>query len=257
MGHSNRGQYNRKMKHFAIIFSLLQISLCFEGHDKCDGLCKLGEGDCNYDSDCVEGLKCDSDGWFGKDVCIAGPKTKNGFVTPWSEWSKCSNSACGTLGVISRYRSCIPPEFGGRECPPNDHTHSYGQHRSAGGIPAHPQPHLNLQPLPLNLQPLLLNLQPPQPLNPQPLPLNPQPPWLSTPRQPATQPPGSSSPGPAAPKRILATSTRETATMIKSALVIWFVERTTAQRHSQSGGARTGQIAVSFQMLRLLESSKL
>merc|ERR1712133_91072 len=138
MGHSNRGQYNRKMKHFAIIFSLLQISLCLEGHDKCDGLCKLGEGDCNYDSDCVEGLKCDSDGWFGKDVCIAGPKTKNGFVTPWSEWSKCSNSACGTLGVISRYRSCIPPEFGGRECPPNDHTHSYGQHRRCRGDPCPP-----------------------------------------------------------------------------------------------------------------------
>merc|ERR1712126_803542 len=93
----------------------------------------------------------------------------------------------------------------------------------AGVTPAHPQPLLNLQPLPLNLQP-------PQPLNPQPLPLNPQPPWLSTPRQPATQPPGSSSPGPAAPRRTLATSTREIATMIKSALVIWFVERTTAQR---------------------------
>ena len=33
--------------------------------------CKQGEGDCDSDDDCVEGLKCE-DNWFGHDICVAG-----------------------------------------------------------------------------------------------------------------------------------------------------------------------------------------
>ena len=45
-------------------------------HDGCGELkCKQGEGDCDSDDDCVEGLVCQFDsswhGW-GKDHCVAG-----------------------------------------------------------------------------------------------------------------------------------------------------------------------------------------
>ena len=33
--------------------------------------CKLGEGDCDSDDDCVRGLKCKFN-WMGKDICVAG-----------------------------------------------------------------------------------------------------------------------------------------------------------------------------------------
>ena len=66
---------------------------------------------------------------------LAGPKTKNAIVTQWSEWSKCSNSACGTLGVTFRRRSCIPPEFGGYDCPSNT---IWDQYKRCRGEPCPP-----------------------------------------------------------------------------------------------------------------------
>ena len=38
----------------------------------CDGTCVQGEGDCDRDSDCLPGLKCEFDWWFGTDHCHAG-----------------------------------------------------------------------------------------------------------------------------------------------------------------------------------------
>ena len=38
----------------------------------CNGQCGQGEGDCDNDSGCQPGLKCDYDWWFGTDYCIAG-----------------------------------------------------------------------------------------------------------------------------------------------------------------------------------------
>jgi hypothetical protein len=38
----------------------------------CKGQCEQGEGDCDNHSDCLPGLKCDFDGWFGTDFCKAG-----------------------------------------------------------------------------------------------------------------------------------------------------------------------------------------
>ena len=38
----------------------------------CDGTCKQGEGDCDWDSECLPGLKCKFDWGFGTDYCVAG-----------------------------------------------------------------------------------------------------------------------------------------------------------------------------------------
>ena len=35
-------------------------------------LCGQGEGDCDWDSDCLPGLVCDYDMWLGEDDCVAG-----------------------------------------------------------------------------------------------------------------------------------------------------------------------------------------
>ena len=34
--------------------------------------CGQGEGDCDNNSDCVDGLWCDYDGWWDTDYCKAG-----------------------------------------------------------------------------------------------------------------------------------------------------------------------------------------
>ena len=34
----------------------------------------------------------------------------------WGQWSSCSKT-CGGKGTIQRTRSCIPPKWGGNECP--------------------------------------------------------------------------------------------------------------------------------------------
>ena len=61
-----------------------------------------------------------------------------------------------------------------------------------------------------------------------------------SPRQPATPPPGRSSPGHAAPRRTLATLTKVTATTTTNAPATWSAERTTALILSLSEEARTG-----------------
>ena len=38
----------------------------------CDGSCGQGEGDCDWSSDCLEGLVCDFDWFWGEDFCVAG-----------------------------------------------------------------------------------------------------------------------------------------------------------------------------------------
>ena len=55
--------------------------------DKC---CKMGQGDCDWDSDCCDGLKCGFDWGWATDVCVSGPTTKNFTWTDWTEWSDCS-----------------------------------------------------------------------------------------------------------------------------------------------------------------------
>ena len=42
------------------------------GHRECDGTCRQGEGDCDRDEDCLPGLVCNFDWWFGTDTCQAG-----------------------------------------------------------------------------------------------------------------------------------------------------------------------------------------
>ena len=39
---------------------------------KCDGSCGQGEGDCDWNSDCLPGLICKWDWWWGTDYCEAG-----------------------------------------------------------------------------------------------------------------------------------------------------------------------------------------
>jgi len=87
-------------------------------HDGCgEDKCKQGEGDCDSDADCVDGLVCEFDNWWGRDYCVAGPKTKNGMPSDWTDWFDCTATACGTSGTQTRTRSCIAPEFGGHPCP--------------------------------------------------------------------------------------------------------------------------------------------
>ena len=58
------------------VFSHLKRNLgkCDGGYWCCGGdyLCGQGEGDCDNDGECLPGLKCDFDGWWGRDYCTAG-----------------------------------------------------------------------------------------------------------------------------------------------------------------------------------------
>ena len=38
----------------------------------CRGDCAQGEGDCDSNGDCIDGLVCEFDGWWGDDYCRAG-----------------------------------------------------------------------------------------------------------------------------------------------------------------------------------------
>ena len=40
------------------------------------GCMKIGEGDCDWNSDCCDGLKCDYDWGWKTDYCVAGAETK-------------------------------------------------------------------------------------------------------------------------------------------------------------------------------------
>ena len=52
---------------------VLSLLLAFANANRvCDGTCVQGEGDCDRDSDCLPGLKCEFDWWWGTDICHAG-----------------------------------------------------------------------------------------------------------------------------------------------------------------------------------------
>ena len=53
-------------------------------------------------------------------IDFSGPTTKNHEITEWVEWSECSTTMCGDKGIKRRTRNCLPPEFGGLECPSED-----------------------------------------------------------------------------------------------------------------------------------------
>jgi len=101
-------------------FSILTIFLlalsCNVYARHCDGTCGQGEGDCDRDSDCLPGLKCDFDWWWGDDFCEAGPDTVNFEWAAWGNWSDCVGN-CSTTGERYRHRMCIPPMNGGYICP--------------------------------------------------------------------------------------------------------------------------------------------
>ena len=41
-----------------------------------DGCMKIDHGDCDWHSDCCDGLKCDYDWGWKTDYCVAGPETR-------------------------------------------------------------------------------------------------------------------------------------------------------------------------------------
>ena len=118
--------------------------------NKCDGSCGQGEGDCDWNSDCLPGLICEWDWWWGTDYCEAGkiffidwqhskyssllsvkrwivhylviiiitsgPDTTNFEWGPWGEFRECEGK-CGEMGERIRHRPCIPPTNGGYPCP--------------------------------------------------------------------------------------------------------------------------------------------
>ena len=47
--------------------------------NQCDGSCGQGEGDCDWNSDCLPGLICEWDWWLGTDYCEAGRTLQNTF----------------------------------------------------------------------------------------------------------------------------------------------------------------------------------
>ena len=95
-----------------------------------DSCLKISEGDCDWDSDCCDGLKCDSDWGWKTDYCVAGSETKNYEWAAWGEWSECSVS-CGSTGTRSRSRQCIGPQKGGLECPRQTDTETEECHAPA------------------------------------------------------------------------------------------------------------------------------
>lgn len=98
-----------------IFFLVLSLSVNIHAYE-CDGSCGQGEGDCDWDSDCLPGLVCNWDWWWGTDHCEAGPYTQNYEWGPFGDWGNCTGN-CGTTGERMRHRICFPPENGGYECP--------------------------------------------------------------------------------------------------------------------------------------------
>ena len=52
------------------MITLLRLDTCEDCN--CNGNCAQGEGDCDDDKDCLPGLVCEFDGWWGTDFCKAG-----------------------------------------------------------------------------------------------------------------------------------------------------------------------------------------
>merc|ERR1719412_380905 len=98
-------------------FAILLFCITANVYADCDGSCGQGEGDCDWNSDCLPGLICEWDWWWGTDYCEAGPDTKNFEWGPWGEFGECEGT-CGGMGEKIRHRPCIPPSNGGYECPP-------------------------------------------------------------------------------------------------------------------------------------------
>ena len=53
------------------------------GERDCKGDCGQGEGDCDWDDDCLPGLKCKFDWWWGEDWCVAGKHIMAGLSNVW------------------------------------------------------------------------------------------------------------------------------------------------------------------------------
>jgi len=125
MGVSRSGSRSaKKLSYFwldsSIMFCFkLLVLLLLAANDvygySCKGDCTQGQHDCDRDSDCVDGLVCEFDGWWGDDYCRAGPETVNAAWGDWGEWSECSVQ-CGADGTQERSRDCIPPKKGGYPC---------------------------------------------------------------------------------------------------------------------------------------------
>ena len=69
---------------------------CDGGYWCCGGdyLCGQGEGDCDSDGDCLSGLRCDFDGWWGRDYCQAGRnwETSHYIIGIMTIFMKCLHS---------------------------------------------------------------------------------------------------------------------------------------------------------------------
>ena len=52
----------------------MKIILSYWIGSECNGFCGQGEGDCDSNSECLDGLVCEFDGWWGTDYCRAGIK---------------------------------------------------------------------------------------------------------------------------------------------------------------------------------------
>jgi len=103
---------------------------CCKYHDKCG----LGEGDCDTDNDCKEGLRCGhnncrqhySRSHMSKVVDCCEPKhttivsgSIDGKWLKWSRWSSCDKT-CGKDSVRTRTRECSRPRNGGKICDGRD-----------------------------------------------------------------------------------------------------------------------------------------
>jgi len=96
--------------------SILLLSAHHAYGSQCNGFCGQGEGDCDNDGECLDGLYCEFDGWWGEDFCRAGPDTVNYSWSEWGEFSDCTVE-CGGDGTQERFRYCNPPKKGGYPCP--------------------------------------------------------------------------------------------------------------------------------------------
>ena len=64
------------VKHFFISESPSGTSCPYwETSGDCCTNCDINYGDCDSDNDCLSGLVCEFDGWWGNDFCRAGKYT--------------------------------------------------------------------------------------------------------------------------------------------------------------------------------------
>ena len=137
-------------KIWAIHVNIYYPILYTNSGSQCRGNCGQGEGDCDNNEECQDGLWCEFDYWWGDDYCRAGkmknwnwrrlqnfcilklhwthslsvislklfsgPETVNYAWSAWGEYGDCSVS-CGGDGTQERFRYCNPPKKGGFPCP--------------------------------------------------------------------------------------------------------------------------------------------